>query len=185
MSSIECANETVDSTPDSAGVIPGLDPAARLRTRIFFGFGGTVALGLSLAGWYVGGRIFAAEQTAPAATAGVEPTSALARHASAPVTATPVLTAPDPVTDAQHEVAAPPSSPRIPEKYLEVAGLNAKQDALFVKRLQAKGLHARVDGGAGLDSRRILIGPFDDQVAVEKAQRKLQTQGILALERAY
>jgi hypothetical protein len=42
-----------------------------------------------------------------------------------------------------------------------------------------------VDGGAGLDSRRILIGPFDDQVAVEKAQRKLQTQGILALERAY
>jgi cell division protein FtsN len=51
--------------------------------------------------------------------------------------------------------------------------------------LQAQGLHARIEAGAGSNSRRILIGPFAHQAGVEKAQRKLQAQGILALERAY
>jgi cell division septation protein DedD len=69
--------------------------------------------------------------------------------------------------------------------FLEVAGLGAKQDALYVKKLRAKGFTARVDVGDKADDRRILIGPFADRPAVDKAQRKLQAQGILALERAY
>ncbi len=186
MSSIECVNETGDPTLDAAPAVRGFDPAARLRTRIFFGFGGTMALGLSLAGWYVGGRILVADQT-PTAAAETAPVTAPAEPVSQPVQGLPVATA-----NVQPEVAGasvvpkvPAVVPKGPEKFLEVAGLGARQDALFVKKLQAKGFHARIDAASGTDSRRILIGPFDDQTALDKAERKLEAQGILALERVY
>ncbi len=177
MSSIECVNQTGDPALDTAPAVPGFDPAARLRSRIFFGFGGTMALGLSLAGWYVGGRILVAEQTSPAAP---ETVPALTQTVSQPAQGPPVAMA-----SVRQEVAVPSVVPKAPEKFLEVAGLGAKQDAVFVKKLQAKGLHTRIEAASGTDSRRILIGPFDDQTALDKAQRKLEAQGILALERAY
>ena len=186
MSSLECANE-------SGAVLSEPDPSAKLRTRIYMGFAGTMALGLSLAGWYVGGRILAAEQSSPV-TASV-PAVISPSQASAPAVLIPKEAAvpesgstaiqPVPAVDVHREVVEPPAAPPAPQMFLEVAGLGATQDALYVKKLRARGFSARVDVGDKADDRRILIGPFADRQAVGKAQRKLQTQGILALERAY
>jgi len=155
---------------------------------------GTMALGLSLAGWYVGGRILAAEQSSPVALASAPVASPsrpsavpliTPKESSAPVS-NPTLVQPVQALDVQPEVVEHPVGPPAPQVFLEVAGLGAKQDALYVKKLRAKGFSARVDAGStNEDARRILIGPFADRPAVEKAQRKLQAQGILALERAF
>jgi hypothetical protein len=169
MSSIEYANQIGHAAFGNEPAHPGSDPVAKLRTRIFYGFGGTMALGLSLAGWYVGGRILAAEQPVPAKAA---------------VTANQPAIQTVPAADVPQKALELPNLPA-PEKFLEVEGLGVKQDALFVRRLRAKGLHARIEIGPGWDSRRILIGPFEGQSAVEKVERKLQMQGILALERTY
>ena len=185
MSSMECVNvsEAVRSEPDSS---------ARLRTRVYMGFAGTMALGLSLAGWYVGGRILVAEQPS-AGTLSSAP--AISRSASAPPVMTPkessapvsnpTLVQPVQTVDVHPEVAEHPVAPPAPRLFLEVAGLGAKQDALYVKKLRAKGFSARVGAGDKADDRRIFIGPFPDRQAVEKAQGKLQAQGILALERSF
>ena len=186
MSSMECVNvsEAVRSETDSS---------AKLRTRIYMGFAGTMALGLSLAGWYVGGRILAAEQpsagtlaSAPAIAASQPsaPPVVTPKESSAPVS-NPTLVQPIQAVDVHPEVAEHPVAPPAPQLFLEVAGLGEKQDALYVKQLRAKGFSARVDAGDKADDRRILIGPFSDRQAAEKAQGKLQAQGILALERAY
>lgn len=105
--------------------------------------------------------------------------------ASAAATAT---TSPGPASTEQTPKVAQPvvaPAPPVPQFFLEVAGLGARQDALFVKRLRTKGLSALIDSGSDKDPRRILIGPFADHQAVEKAERKLQAFGVLALERTY
>ena len=185
MSSMECVNE-------SEAVLSEPDPSAKLKTRVYMGFAGTMALGLSLAGWYVGGRILAAEQSSPVTVAipsVISPSQASAPQVMTQEAATPesgsTVIQPVQASDlhpevVEHTVAAP-----APQVFLEVAGLGEKQDASYVKKLRAKGFSARVDAGSSEDVRRILIGPFADRQAVDKAQRKLQAQGILALERAY
>lgn len=172
MATAECANEA-----GYAGIEDGIarrdsDPAAKLRNRVFLGFGSAMALGLSLAGWYVGVRILAAEQTT-AETA--------AATSAAPVQAGSV---PMPVQQAAPPMAemAPQPAPRI---FLEVAGLSARQDARFVRQLEAQGFTARADVDTESNVRRILIGPFGDEQSLEAAQKKLQVRGILALERSY
>ena len=186
MPSLECVNE-------SKAVLSEPDPSAKLRTRVYMGFAGTMALGLSLAGWYVGGRILAAEQSPPttvAIPAVISPSQPPAtpamtpKDAAAPVSDSTVIH-PVQTADLQPEVIEPPATPPAPQVFLEVAGLGAKEDALYVKKLRARGFSARIDVGDKADDRRILIGPFVDPQAVDKAQRKLQAQGILALERAY
>lgn len=179
MSSMECTTESGLAFDEGQPEGPAADPAARLRTRIFFGFGSAMALGLALAGWYVGGRILAAEQTSPASS------STVIMQAAAPSSTDSRVVPPAAQARTQAETAAPPAIAPTPQFFLEVAGLGAKQDALFVKKLHNKGLTALIDSGSEKDPRRILIGPFADHQGVEKAQRKLEAFGVLALERAY
>jgi len=171
MSSMECVNE-------SDAVLSESDPSAKLRSRVYVGFAGTVALGLSLAGWYVGGRILAAEQSSS-----VPSPLVTSKEIVTPMPEIkPVQAIPAEVPPAPAQEATKPA----PQLFLEVAGLGTKQDALFIKKLRAKGLSARVDAASKEeDDRRILIGPFSEPQAIQKAQRKLQAQGILALERSY
>src|SRR4051812_44628694 len=108
----ECANE-------NDAVLTQIDPGAKLRKRIFIGFVGTMALGLSLTGWYVGGRIFASEQVPPVS----EAKAAVIQPVESP--------------------AAPIDTPAVPparQLFLEVAGLNATQDLQYIQKLRAKGL---------------------------------------------
>jgi cell division protein FtsN len=61
-----------------------------------------------------------------------------------------------------------------------VAGLGPIQDASFVRSLQTKGFSAQIQ--ARDDDSLILIGPFSTRAAMEQAQRKLQSTGVLAIE---
>jgi cell division septation protein DedD len=185
MSSMECVNV-------SEAVLSEPDPSAKLRTRVYMGFAGTMALGLSLAGWYVGGRILAAEQRSSGTLAGspaISPSEPSAQPVMPPKESSARVSKAALVQPVQagdvHPEAEHPVGPPALQVFLEVAGLGAKQDALYVKKLRARGFTARVDAGINEEVRRILIGPFADRQAVDKAQRKLQAQGILALERAY
>jgi cell division protein FtsN len=69
--------------------------------------------------------------------------------------------------------------------YLEVAGLGPLQGASFVKGLAAEGYRTRMRSATNQEDRRILIGPFEGRSALEKAERKLQSTGVLALEVTY
>ncbi len=173
MSSMECATEPGHVFNDGQVAQSATDPAGKLRTRVFFGFGSAMALGLALAGWYVGGRILDAEQT-PAQNELSVTIAAAEKHVPE--------VQPQTVVEPVRPVEVVPPAPQL---FLEVAGLNAKQDARFVKKLHARGLPALVDAGTDHDARRILIGPFADRQALEKAQSKLQVFGVLALERSY
>jgi cell division protein FtsN len=139
------------------------------------GFAATVTIGLALASWYVGVRIVAADEVAPAST----PTAAVAVVA-APA---PTPSAPAPVSENSIAEAfwytVPPAN-----LYLQVAGIGPKQDAGFVKSLHAKGFGARLQVGDKADNARILIGPFSTRAEMEQAQRKLQSTGVLAVESA-
>ena len=174
MSSVEFATESAHGFGSQVHVCA--DPVAKLRTRVYFGFGTAVALGLSLAGWYVGGRILAAEPTPS------EPSSSTSVVSTVPPV--PVIQPVQAATLPPQPVAPVEAAPA-PQLFLEVAGLGARQDALFVKKLHARGLAALIDSGSVNEPRRILVGPFSDQASLQAAQRKLQTFGVLALQRAY
>jgi hypothetical protein len=155
------------TTTDCATEIPALQgessqdsfssEASNPLKSLLWGFGATVTIGLTLATWYVGVRIVAADEVAPA------PAPSQVVQAVATV-----------------QAAAPPEN-----LYLQVAGLGTRQDAGFVRSLQAKGFEAQVQGGDRADNASILIGPFATHIDLEQAQRKLQSSGVLAIETAH
>src|SRR5690348_8417224 len=111
---------------------PGLqepDPAEVLRKRVFMGFAAIMAVGLAVAGLYIGGRLFARPrpQPRPLMVATVE-------HPPKP---SPVETA------AQVPVPAPgtPSTfitPKTGEKYLQLAALPGGFIERYVKRSEER-----------------------------------------------
>ncbi len=137
---------------------------------LFFGFAATVTIGLALASWYVGVRIVSADQGGPA--------SAVAEPVAAPQAA-PSL-AEDPIAEAYWYTGL------APQFYLQVAGLGERKDAAFVRSLQEKGFRAEVALSQGRasqgDAGRILIGPFSTHTEMERAQSKLESWGVLAIE---
>ncbi len=177
MSTSQCATDPDLIEPQEAA-------AAKPRKNVLVGFAATVTVGLALAIWYVGVRIVDAHEAVPVSTAVSTP----AQVSSTP--ATPALPPPASVTTSKHEETAPAPPPPPPNLYLQVAGLGPRQDASFMKSLAAKGYGARMienagsaaNQGANQDERRILIGPFVGQRSLEKAERKLQSAGVLALE---
>jgi hypothetical protein len=165
MSPTECATDTSPLTSEVEPVHARPDHGSRLLKRLLIGFACSVTVGLTLAGWYVSGRIVASDETHFSAPA-------------APIAASVSVIAVEP---APQVVAAPPA----PELYLQVATLGAKRDARYIRQLEAKGFHAKFDFDSKQEVARILIGPYSQRTALEKAQRKLATTGILAMESAW
>jgi cell division protein FtsN len=76
--------------------------------------------------------------------------------------------------------------------FLQVASLGSRQDTSFVQWLEAKGYPARITksrtgasatgSAADQEDSRILIGPFAGPTSLKKAERKLQSAGVLAIE---
>ncbi len=183
-------------------VQPGLNsgltsgPSKSLKGLLLW-FAVTVTVGLSLASWYVGVRIVAADEVS---------TPAVSVRSAAPVPSATVTPAPAPVplpapvqATATLRPAQPMGQPTVrgasmaeafwytvppAHLYLEAAGIGPRQDAGFVRSLQAKGFHAQVQDGERTDNARILIGPFSTHAEMEQAQRKLQSAGVLAVEMA-
>jgi len=187
------ASQSEDAQDD---VQPGLSneltsgPSKSLKGLLMW-FAVTVTVGLSLASWYVGVRIVAADEVstpAPAAHSAVLPQAVVQVQQPVPtVQATATLRAapaaqPTVRGDSMAEAfwyTVPPA-----HLYLEAAGIGPRQDAGFVRSLQAKGFHAQIQDGERSDNARILIGPFSTHVEMEQAQRKLQSAGVLAVEMA-
>jgi len=63
--------------------------------------------------------------------------------------------------------------------YLQVADLGPKADQDSVRSLENEGFRPQVM------ARGILIGPFSTHAELEKAQSKLQSAGVLAVETAH
>src|ERR1700730_4596883 len=81
MSSTEAINAEIQPNLETP-----VDLAKKQAKRVFIGFAATITIGLAVAGWYVGGRIFAAEKVHAAAI--VQPVSSA--PAPAPVSPKPV-----------------------------------------------------------------------------------------------
>jgi len=171
MSPAQCASESnplvmdADPSPAQPAVLEpsqvDQSQADQSRKRILVSIGGTCLFGLALAGWYVGDRIYAADVV----------------HSSPlkPVVVEPLAAIPWPVPPpAAFVIPVPALKP--PEFYLQAASLGDEQDSRFVKHLQLKGYAATI--GAS----NILIGPYSDRPALERARRKLAGAGILAAE---
>jgi len=139
---------------------------SRPLNGVLVGFAATMAVALGLASWYVGVRIVAADEAVP-------PLSA-ARPAV--ISAASSATSEGALAEAfSYTVPAPK-----PDTYLQVAGLGPRKDVKYVKWLHTEGFHAQVDSA---NEEVILIGPFSGRAQLEKARRKLQLAGVLAIER--
>jgi cell division protein FtsN len=172
MSPTECATESnplvmaAEPSPAQPGVA-GQTPAEKSRKRVFVIFTGTCVFGLALAGWYVGNRIYAAD--AVHSDAVLSPALEMPNNIRLPV--------PPPVG-----FVIPASAPKSPEFYLQTAALGDAQDLKFIKQLHTKGYAAKMDESSADGTDRILIGPYGDRAALERARRKLAGAGILAAE---
>jgi cell division septation protein DedD len=189
MSTSQCATD-----PELADTQAELAPtasqdASKPLNRVVFGFAATVTIGLALASWYVGVRIVDANEAAPVSrTVNTTAPATVAAGLSAHAPAGRSLQAPagpstpeDAMAEAYWYTVAPPP----PDLYLQVAGLGPRKDSSFVRTLEAKGYRASIHSMANQEESRILIGPFAGRRALEKAERKLQSAGVLAVETTY
>ena len=144
------------------------DGASKPLKGLFFGFAATVTVGLALASWYVGARIVSTDE-APSSSN------------STPLSSRSAIPAPQTVPALK---AAPEPSVAL---YLQVGSIGPRQDASFVRSLDAKGyqVHRQARDGSQDGDSRILIGPFSTHSDLEQAQRKLESTGVLAIETAY
>lgn len=185
MSTTDCATEaSLPTSPTEDFQIDVAEGAyegtSKLLRGLFFGFAGTVTIGLALASWYLCVRIVAAGQAAPpsAATAG-SANSTPASPLSASSAVSPQTVTEDSMAEAFWYTVPPPVN-----LYLQVAGLGPKQDADFVRSLQSRGFRAQIQN-RDADNARILIGPFSTHTELEQGQGKLQSEGVLAVETAH
>jgi hypothetical protein len=175
MYSTECATESkplvMDAEPSPAQPgVAGQTLAEKSRKRVFVIFTGTCVFGLALAGWYVGNRIYAADTVHSDAV--LSPTIEMPTNIPLPV--------PPP---AGFVILVP--APKPPEFYLQTAALGDAQDLKFIKQLHAKGYAAKMDESSADGTDSILIGPYGDRAALERARRKLAGAGILAAESSH
>ena len=192
MSSIETPNDTIQPIQETPA-----NPAQKQAKRVFIGFAATISIGLALAGWYMGGRIFAAQKTRTVTIAKAVPVAApVANPAPSPVVvAEPVAAEPivEPVT-VPAEKANPSNTetpawntvdPQSGELYLQLAAMGPNSTNDYLKTLDAKGIHPRIAPGPSESLHRILIGPYPDKAALEKEQSELEAAGVQFMARRY
>src|SRR5277367_6011326 len=156
-------------------------PPDRKTRGVFLTFLSMVLVGLGMAGWYVSARIVAAEpQPVPIASAPISAPAApatLVRPAAVILPAT-VVTTSQPAPSYASETLLPL---RV-EYYLQIAALGTTEDARYLKQLQSKGYQAQLDPAVRGYDARILIGPYFDENALQRARARLVSSGILATE---
>jgi cell division septation protein DedD len=186
MSSMETINEESQPSPETPA-----NTAQKQTKRVFIGIAATITVGLALAGWYLGGRIFASEKvhaaaiTKPAAAAPV-----IAKTIEATPVVEPVTIATDVAADTAKPTAdAPPAwntvDPQSGELYLQLAAMGPNSTNEYLKMLDAKGIHPRIAPGPSDNLHRLVIGPYPDKTALEKEQQELQAAGIQFIARRY
>jgi cell division septation protein DedD len=195
MSNSQCATEPELADPSlvqSASVQSVPEATPRLLKGLLIAFAGTVTIGLALASWYVGVRIVAANEAGPVSAAVNSPVKVSTIQPAPGLPAPPPAAPSAPATPSAQEDAMAKAfwytvPPPPPELYLQVAGLGQRQDASFVKELEARGYRARIviqsaRSATNQEETRILIGPFVGRSSLEKAERRLRSAGVLAME---
>jgi cell division protein FtsN len=170
MFSMETINDAIQPNPETPA-----DSAKKQAKRVFIGFAATITIGLGLAGWYVGGRIYAAEKVHPVAIAKAVPVAAVVEPVAIPV-AIPVEKS-KPVWNAVE--------PQSGELYLQLATMGPNSTNEYLKALDAKGVHPRLAPGPSETLHRLLLGPYPDRATIEKQQQELQAAGIQFIARRY
>lgn len=169
MSSMETINDEIQPNPE----IPA-DSATKQAKRVFIGFAATITIGLVIAGWYVGGRIFAADKVHAAA--------AIAKPISS-TEATPVA---EPVAVPTEAPSAWTTvDPQPGDLYLQLATMGPNSTNDYLKALDSQGIHPRIAPGPSDNLHRIVLGPYPDKAALEKQQQELETAGIQFMARRY
>jgi cell division protein FtsN len=174
MSSMETINQEIQLSPE----IPA-NTAQKQAKRVFIGIAATITVGLTLAGWYLGGRIFASEKVhaaVPVIAKTIEATPVVESVAVGGETAKPTA---DP-TPAWNTV-----DPKSGELYLQLAAMGPNSTNEYLKMLDAKGIHPRVAPGPSDNLHRLVIGPYPDKAALEKEQQELEAAGIQFIARRY
>jgi hypothetical protein len=146
-----------------------MSPQAKLRKTVFVGFAGTVTLGLCLAGWYLGGRVFAAEQHVVRMTP-TPPPSDPAPAPAQPVKATAIWN---------------PVDPRPGESYLQLAAMGPLATKDYLQELAAKGVHPSIAPGPTEGIYRIVMGPYPSTTALDQARQALESAGAKPMVRTY
>lgn len=158
-----------------AETVPGTVLPERSPRGVYVGFASLVTVGLALAGWYVGERVFAAE-----AGPGPAPLSVVAQAAA------PAVSRLDSAPAQSPEAIAPPPEvqPVLPQYYLQIATLGTDQDLKYLKRLQKRGYNAHLETSPADPAGQILIGPYTEASELRRARLRLAAAGILAMETA-
>jgi cell division septation protein DedD len=177
MSSMETINDEIEPNRE----IPA-DSATKQAKRVFIGLAATITIGLVIAGWYVGGRIFAVDKVHAAA--------AIAKPISSTVEATPVaepVTIPHetPKTSDAATAAWNTVDPQPGELYLQLATMGPNSTNEYLKALDSQGIHPRIAPGPSDNLHRIVLGPYPDKAALEKQQQELEASGIQFMARRY
>jgi len=190
---METINDEIQPNPE----IPA-DSATKQAKRVFIGFAATITIGLVIAGWYVGGRIFATEKVHAAA--------AIAKPVSSAPPQAPVSTKTVEAIPVAEPVAVPPEASKTSEEatasnsgttawntadpqsgdlYLQLATMGPNSTNEYLKLLDTKGIHPRIAPGPSDNLHRIVMGPYPDRAALEKEQQELEAAGVEFMARRY
>ena len=175
MSSMETINEEIQPNPETPA-----NTAQQQAKRLFIGIAATITIGLALAGWYVGGRIFAFEKVHAATKTQIVPVAPAPIIAKS-VEATPVVEPVTVVPASEWETVEPKSG----ELYLQLATMGPNSTNEYLKVLDAKGIHPRIAPGPSENLHRLVIGPYPDKAALEKEQQELEAAGLQFIARRY
>ena len=186
MSGMETINLEVQPNPEMPA-----NTAQNQAKRVFIAIAATITVGLTLAGWYLGGRIFASDKvhaaaiTKPSVTAPV-----IAKTIEATPVVEPVIVATDVAGETPKPAAAAPLAwntvdPQSGEFYLQLAAMGPNSTNEYLKMLDAKGIHPRIAPGPSESLHRLVIGPYADKAALEKQQQELEAAGIQFMARRY
>jgi cell division septation protein DedD len=143
---------------------PPVDPAAEMRKKVFVQFGALVALGLALAGWYVGYRVFAARASRPPA-----PEAAIVVHTPVP--------APVAIT---RQPTPPPVAPKpaeVPVATAPVASSPVEKPLVGAKPVVAKPVAANpvaAKPAVPVSAARVVAAPAASAPGIVKAVKEPQ-----------
>jgi cell division septation protein DedD len=145
----------------------------------------TLGLGLMMAFGYVGVRIVAGKPPVQLTTS---PASSVQAKIEAPLNVPPPL-APNPAPPLALPTVHPANftviTPQPGERYLQVAAVSPHMVLTYVDNLRMANLDAVIAPGPTPDLLRVLVGPFADLDAMDKAKGQLQASGKSPIIRSY
>jgi cell division septation protein DedD len=199
---METTNENIQADPKNTAI----DSANRTK-HVITGIAAVIAIGLVMAGWYVGGRIVAAKKAyaasaiakpVPVGAITAKPVAVVAVPVSEPVQKAtaeqapirteeekPKATSPKPGIDSRDPAKWNTVDPQSGELYLQLATMGPNSTNDYLKDLQAKGINPKIAPGPGERLYRLVLGPYSDKSAFEQEQKELQAAGVEFMPHRY